>query len=254
MRAQGLQDIQDITSHHIRTFLADLDKQGHAASYIHTYARTIKTWMRFLHAEELLPTDPMAKVAMPRLDHKILPAFTPEDVKKLLNACHTPRDTALVLCLLDTGCRAAELVSLNIKDIDLKTGTVTVTQGKGRKDRITFLGAKARRSLHKYLLGRPNAKPDEPLFPSATTQERLMPNGLLLLWRRLGQKAGVENCHPHTFRRTFALWSLRAGMNIYALQQIMGHSDLTVLRKYLALVEEDLQEAHRKHGAVDNML
>ena len=72
--------------------------------------------------------------------------------------------------------------------------------------------------------------------------------------KRLGVKARVEHCHPHTFRRTFALWSLRSGMNIYALQQIMGHSDLQVLRQYLALVEDDLHDAHQKHGAVDNML
>jgi integrase len=104
-----------------------------------------------------------------------------------------------------------------------------VRQGKGRRDRVAFLGAKARKALLKYLLTRPDAEPAEPLFPSVRTGERLKPNGLLLLCRRLGARAGVEHCHPHTFRRTFALWSLRAGMNIYALQQIMGHSDLEVL-------------------------
>lgn len=68
------------------------------------------------------------------------------------------------------------------------------------------------------------------------------------------KRTGIEHCHPHTFRRTFALWSLRAGMDVYALQVIMGHSDLSMLRKYLALVEKDLEDALRKHGAVDNML
>jgi site-specific recombinase XerD len=254
LREQGVSDAQGITSHQIRLYLAELDKQGYASSYVHIYARTIKTWLRFLHAEGLIGSNPMAKVAMPRLDKEILPAFTPEDVKRLLAACLTDRDRALVLCLLDTGCRAAEFVNLNIADVERRTGTVSVRQGKGRKDRVAFLGAKARKALLKYLMSRQDAAPVEPLFPSATSGERLTTNGLLLLCRRLGKRAEVEHCHPHTFRRTFALWSLRAGMNIYALQQIMGHSDLSILRRYLALVEEDLAEAHRKHGAVDNML
>lgn len=254
LATQNVFDARNITPHHIRLFLAGLDKQGRAAGYIHIYARTIKTWVRFLHTEGLIPTDPMQNVAMPRLDKKILPAFTPEDVKLLLNACNTERDRALVLCLLDTGCRAAELVALSVGDVNSKNGAVTIRQGKGRKDRLAFMGAKARKALLRYLMTRPEAQPAEPLFPSFTSRERLKTNGLLLLCRRLGERAGVEHCHPHTFRRTFALWSLRAGMNIYALQQIMGHSDLEVLRKYLALVEEDLEDAHRKHGAVDNML
>jgi integrase/recombinase XerD len=254
LQEHGVTDCQGITPHDIRLFLAELDRQGYASSYVHIYARTVKTWLRFLHAEGLIASDPMAKVAMPRLDKEILPAFAPEDVKRLLDACLTERDKALVLCLLDTGCRASEFVNLNIADVDRKTGTVSVRQGKGRKDRVAFLGAKARKALLKYLMSRQEAASDEPLFPSSVTGERLTTNGLLLLCRRLGKRAGVEHCHPHTFRRTFALWSLRAGMNIYALQQIMGHSDLTVLRRYLALVEADLADAHRKHGAVDNML
>ncbi len=254
LQERGITDPQSITAHHIRLYLADLDSQGYASSYIHIYARTIKTWLRFLFAEDLIPTDPMAKVAMPRLDKEILPAFTPEDVKRLLAVCLTDRDKALVLCLLDSGCRAAEFVNLNISDFDRKTGAVSVRQGKGRKDRVTFLGAQARKALLKYLMLRQDAENDGPLFPSATTGERLTPNGLLLLCRRLGKRANVDHCHPHTFRRTFALWSLRAGMSIFALQQIMGHSDLAMLRRYLALVEEDLADAHRQHGAVDTML
>lgn len=78
--------------------------------------------------------------------------------------------------------------------------------------------------------------------------------GLQRLLYRLGQRAQVKNCHPHTFRRTFALWSLRSGMNIYALQKLMGHADLNILRRYLALVEDDLRLAHQEHGAVDATL
>jgi integrase/recombinase XerD len=72
--------------------------------------------------------------------------------------------------------------------------------------------------------------------------------------RKLGVAADVQPCNPHCFRRTFALWSVRNGMNLYALQRMMGHSDIAILRRYLALVEADLQEAHARFGAVDNAL
>lgn len=79
-------------------------------------------------------------------------------------------------------------------------------------------------------------------------------NALRCLLKRLAVKTGIPACHAHTFRRTFALWSLRAGMNIYALARLMGHVDLTMLKRYLALVEGDLAAAHHEHGAVDRYL
>ena len=254
LQAQGVVKPDGITAHHIRSFLVGLQRRGLADASQHAAARAIRAFCNFMVNEELLVASPMRKVKMPRQAKVILPAFAPEEVKQLLAACEYVRDAAIVLCLLDTGCRAAEFVGLDVGDVDLKTGTVKVRLGKGRKQRLAFLGARARKALLKYFMERGSPRPEEPLWLSQTTGERLTDDGLRLLFRRLGLLAHVPHCHPHTFRRTFALWSLRSGMNIYALQQIMGHSDLQILRRYLALVEEDLKEAHKKHGAVDTML
>ncbi len=254
LKAQGVHAPQDITPAHIRAFFVSLGKRGLADTTVHLHARAVKTLCGWLLAEGMITNNPMERVSMPRLDKKILPAFSPDDVRKLLAACHSPRDTAIVLCLLDSGCRASEFVALDVGDVDMRTGAVHVGQGKGRKDRVTFLGAKARRALLKYLATRKDARPEDPLWVSETTGERLTQNGLALLLRRLGKRAGVKDCSPHTFRRSFALWSLRAGMDVYSLQRLMGHSDLTVLQEYLALAQGDLEGAHRQHGAVDNML
>ncbi len=250
----NITDASQLTPHHIRLFLADLQRQEMAAWTIHDFARVIKTFCRFLQAEELIPDNPMRRVAMPHMDDKILPAFASGDIQALLDACHNARDRAIILVLLDTGVRASEFCALNIENVDLKTGTVMVRHGKGGKDRAVFLGARSRKALTRYMARRRAAKPIEPLFSKLRGGGRLAVSGLQTLLLRLGRVAEVKNCHPHTFRRTFALWSLRAGMNVYALQRIMGHSDLTILRQYLALVEEDLATAHREHGAVDNML
>jgi site-specific recombinase XerD len=254
LEKQGITAPEAIAPSHIRAFLVSLQRQGVKDNTVHAYARAVRAFLNFLVEEGIIPESPMRKVKMPRLDRRILPAFSPDDVRRLLAACEAPRDAAIVLCLLDTGLRAGEFVALNVADVDLKTGAVQVRRGKGGKGRVAFLGAKARKALLRYLLTRTEAKPEEPLWLSETTGARLTVHGLRLLLRRLGKRADVQHCHPHTFRRTFALWSLRAGMNVYALQQIMGHSDLSILRRYLALVEQDLAEAHKRHGAVDNML
>ena len=251
---QGVITPEAITAHHIRRHMVEMQRRGLADASIHASARAIRAFCNFMVREELLDKSPMRKVQMPRVEQRILPAFTPVEVQRLLSFCENDRDKAIILCLLDTGCRVSEFAALDVSDVDIHTGKVLVRQGKGRKQRVAFLGARARKALLKYFMVRGNVQADGPLWPSLNTSKRLTDSGHRLMLRRLGRRAEVDHCNPHTFRRTFALWSLRAGMNIYALQQIMGHSDLSILRRYLALVEEDLLDAHQKYGAVDNML
>ncbi len=78
--------------------------------------------------------------------------------------------------------------------------------------------------------------------------------GMTQMMARLRDRSGVKSCSCHTFRRTFALSCLRNGMNIYVLARLMGHADISVLRQYLALVEDDLEQAHAKYGVVDNLM
>ncbi len=258
LRARGVTDPAAITPALVRAYFAELGGSGLAAGSVHDYARPVKTWLRFLYADGIIPTDVMARVQMPRLDKAILPSFTASDVTELLRVCEDSqdpeRDTALVLFLTDSGVRASELCALRVGDVDTRTGAVMVRHGKGAKDRTCYIGARARRALLRYLLARFDATATAPLFPSLLTDRHLTPSGLLILCRRLGARAGVPDCHPHKFRRTFAIESLRAGMDLIRLAAIMGHSDLAMLRRYLYLVEHDLAEAHRQHGPVDSLL
>ena len=245
LSTQGVITPEGIKAQHIRRHMVAMQRKGLADASVHASARAIRAFCNFMVREELLEKSPMRKVQMPKMEQRILPAFTPEDVQRLLAVCNHERDKAIVLCLLDTGCRASEFIALNVGDVDIHSGKVVVLQGKGGKQRVTFLVAKARKALLKYFMARGGMQEDGPLWPGLNSDKRLTDSGLRLLLRRLGRRAKVDHCHPHTFRRTFALWSLRAGMNIYALQRIMGHSDLSIFRRYLALVEEDLHDAHR---------
>jgi len=204
VKEQGIRGPDGITAYHIRAYLVSLEKRGLSSASQHSAARAIRSFCNFMVREELLEKSPMKKVRMPKQEKKIMPAFAPEDVQKILKACQYKRDTAITLFLLDTGCRSSECVALNVGDIDIKTGSVRIKHGKGRKHRVAFLGATARKALLKHLMEREDVEPTEALWLSQNTGERLTEYGLRQLFQRLGKSAGVKHCHPHTFRRSFA--------------------------------------------------
>lgn len=256
-------DPSEITPPHIRAYLVELQRRGLKDTTQHAHARGIRTWLRWLEAEGDIAQNPMQRVAMPRLEQRIPAPYSPDDVRALLDACdrHSAigaRNHALVLTLLDSGLRASELVGLHVGDVDMRSGLCLV-MGKGRKMRQVRVGAKARQAIVRMLAYRPEANATAPLWASydgrgRETDSALTLHGLQTTLRRLGQAAGVEPCAPHRFRRTFALWCLRDGMDLHSLRMLMGHSTLDVLQRYLALAGEDVERAHKAHSPADRLL
>ncbi len=261
LQRQHVSEVSGITPTHIRTYLLALQRRGLKDTTQHAQARAIKAWLNWLVCEGELQQSPMRTVAMPRLEQRIPEPFTREEVRRLLAACdrQTPRgsrDYALALVALDTGLRLAELASLKVGQVDMRTGLATV-MGKGRKQRQVVVGAKARAAMLK-MLACTDARPGDGLWPAFNLRgERvgtLTREGVRLAIVRLGQRAGVQPCGPHRFRRTFALWSLRDGMDLHSLRLLMGHADLDVLQRYLKLAGEDVEKAHRLHSPADRLL
>ena len=151
--------------------------------------------------------------------------------------------------LLDSGIRGAECVNLKVANIDMKSGVVTVEQGKGRKDRLVRIGARTRKQLMKYLS---EVKPKERIWLSDKGKP-LSQFGLIQALERLSQRAGINKVTPHQLRRTFAINCLRNGMDVYILAKLMGHADISVLRRYLDIKDSDLENGHKASGPVDNM-
>lgn len=245
--------LHEITHIQIRKFLVSLQERGLSSHTQHKYARNIKTFLNYCVRDELLTVSPFVKVQMPRLQQKVLKSFTPDEIKKILKACRSERDTTIVLLLLDSGMRASELIALNVGDVDMHTGAVTIQKGKGGKGRTVYIGAKTRKQLLRYLLGRGKPGRNEPIFISASTDKRLTFFGLLQAMSRIEKRSDVQDVTCHGFRRTFALEFLRGGGNIYVLARLMGHSDIDVLRRYLAIAQDDLKAAHEKYGPGDNL-
>lgn len=262
LESRGTQSPTEIAANDIRAYLVGLQRRGLRDTTQHAHARGIKTWLNWLVNEGDLEVSPMRNVAMPRLEKRVPPPFAPEDVHRLLRACDTKtakglRDYAIVLALTDTGLRASEFVSLRVSSVDMRTGLITVI-GKGRKQRTVRVGARARKSILRYLGTRPEVIPASSLWVAygfdGTERGPLTLRGLQIVLRNLGKRAGVAPCSPHKFRRTFALWCLRDGMDLHSLRMLMGHADLSILQRYLALAGEDIERAHKAHSPVDNML
>ncbi len=162
------------------------------------------------------------------------------------------RDKAILLFLLDTGCRVSEVSDCKRGDVDFATGRVKVC-GKGVKERFVYLGQVARKVVWRYVNGhRPEPLPNQDYLFLSHDGHKMKRSGLASLLKRLGRLAGVENVHPHRFRHTAAVEFLRNGGDIFTLQRMLGHSSLEMVRQYLALVDEDLATAHRRASPADN--
>jgi integrase/recombinase XerC len=229
---------------------------------VNAYYRALRAFSNFCIAEGLLEDTPLKNVKAPRVPNDQIQPLDHEQVQALLDAARRTRsperDVAVILLLVDTGMRASELTGLQMTDVDRGTGELTVL-GKGNKKRAVYMGVACRRALWRYLeTERVEALPDEPLFVSVGGQKSgtaLTLSGVHRIVAQAGKAGGVKGvrCSPHTLRHTFAVNFLRGGGNLFELQQLMGHADLTVLRRYVALAEADLAQAHRNASPADRM-
>lgn len=221
---------------------------------------------------------PMMSVPAPKhTPHQPTP-YTEDELKRLLAATKTnapwrtktttvsrrptaTRDTAIILLLVDTGLRASELCALQVQDYDPATGRITIRHGKGNKQRTVYAGAKTREALRRYMTRRQQTlwqrdrrhlEPHQPLF-ATRTETRLTRDHLLHLIKVLARNAKITGANVHRFRHTFAIQFLANGGNAFALQDLLGHTDLTMVRRYVRYAQVDLIAAMRNASPVDNM-
>jgi integrase/recombinase XerD len=148
--------------------------------------------------------------------------------------------------------RASELCNAKLSDLDIRNKQLTVT-GKGNKRRVLEISNRTMQVIWRYLVTRAELPVGDPLFAN-NDDLFLTRSGLRRLVSRLGTRAGVEAAYPHRFRDTFGmrLIFLRNGGNIYALQALLGHSSLEMVKRYLILSEQDCSAVHRFASPVAN--
>ena len=196
LEEQRIRDVAEVTADHLRRYLLAL--KGHRnPGGVHAAYRAMRVFFRWYESETEPEgwKNPIAKVKPPKMPVEPLEPLGVPDLKAMLGTCERKtfagdRDRAILLALLDTGCRASEFAALNVGDVNLSTGTVMVRVGKGGKFRTVFVGAKARREILRYLKHRDAPRFEDPLW---VTQDgrRLTFSGLRQVVRRRAERVGL---------------------------------------------------------------
>ena len=252
--AENIADMYDITADVLRHFLLWLRSIGHNEGGVLANYRAVKAFFRWW-IDEVEPEgfrDPFLKVKTPKVSEDPLPPVSLDVVNQMVKSCgnhwHGIRDTAILLCLLDTGARAAEFTALNVEDIDMRSGSVEINRGKGGKSRTVFIEKTAQRALKNYLRNRQEG----PLWVK-NDGERLTYDGLRSMVRNRAIEAKVVPPTPHDFRRAFAINMIRAGCDLETLRRLMGHANLHTLHRYLRFVNDDLRRVHSQTSPANQL-
>lgn len=237
--------INEITTYDIRYYLSYKKKCGLANNTLDGMRRCFSAFFSWLQAEKIIIENPCISVAQIKCQKQIKKPFSPVELEKIRLVCTDARDRALIEFLNCTGCRVTEVQNLNIGDIDFETSECTVL-GKGNKERIVYITPIAKLFLQKYLETRTYTE-DDALFTGKHT-DRIHKNGIEALLRRIGKAAGVENVHPHRFRRTFATNMLDRGMDIQDVATILGHADLKTTQIYCYISQSNVKASFNKYS------
>jgi len=224
------------------------------------YFANLRVFFRWLVEEEALAVSPFDTLKQPINHQDQIQPYTEEQIQALLEAARQgrspKRDEALIMFMLDSGCRAGEVCGLQIKDVDLAGRFCRVT-GKGNRQRTVYIGSTTGRAMWQCIK-LSDGEPFTPVFRAEHNRfagHALTVNGLRQVVHRLGRKAGIESarCSPHTFRHTFAISFLRNGGNVFTLKELLGHSTLAICNKYVRLAQADMENQHRQFSPVDRL-
>jgi site-specific recombinase XerD len=224
----------------LAAFTADLLDRGAEPATAQARHLAVRRFGRWLHAEGELAEDPLAGMRPPKLDAKVIPVLSDDQLRRLVKACEGKtlrdrRDEALVRLMLETGLRAGEVVALRLEDVDVAGGTLLVHRGKGGGGRLVPFSAQTARALDRYLrLRRGHVLADTSALWLGECSHGLGYDGLYRALRKRAVAAGIQRFSPHQLRHTAASRWLAAGGSEGGLMAIAGWKRREMLDRYAA--------------------
>jgi len=255
IRESGLNSVLEVDHLTVRGYLARLQLNGLSRATVQRKLSSLKTLYRFLHRMGFIEADPTASISTPRVERRLPDFLTVEEVDMLLSAPREDRpievrDKAMLELMYSTGVRVSELLAIDLNDIDISEMTVRV-KGKGRKERILPFGEVAKKALERYLEIRDRMIPAgsncRALFVSDWGRRMTSRNfrqRLKIYTKRAGIKKKVS---PHILRHSFATHMLEAGADLRAVQELLGHSNLSTTQIYTHVTAERLKRIYDKY-------
>jgi integrase/recombinase XerD len=250
----GIEGVAGLTPAHLREFVYDLKDQGLQATSIRRTLSGVRTYFGFLIAEGHLNADPTEQVELPKIWRKLPGVLSRQDVESILEAPDITdrlywRDKALLEFAYASGVRVSELATLKVRDVDLVEGLATVF-GKGSKERVVPIGRSAQRALDIYIretrstLARKEGQGVVFLNAQGRPLTRM---GIWKILRKHVKRAGVKKrVTPHTLRHCFATHLLEGGADLAAVQEMLGHADISTTQIYTHVDREYLRDVHKR--------
>lgn len=252
LRKLGLRDLTQVDRTYLARYLQGLRQSGRANSTVSRTLASLRSFHSFLLREQKVASDPAAELHSPKSERRLPAVLTPGEVDRLLGApdVHTPaglRDRAMLELLYATGLRVTELVTLRESDVNLASSFLRCV-GKGSKERVVPLGQTARRALLEY------DRKARPVLLRGGTAETVFVNhfgrpltrqGFWKIVKKYARRAGILSpITPHTLRHSFATHLLENGADLRAVQEMLGHADISTTQVYTHVTTRRLREVY----------
>ncbi|MCM3087124.1 tyrosine-type recombinase/integrase [Bhargavaea ginsengi] len=243
-------NIRGITTEHFEGFIRDLMARGYQNSTINLNIRAMRAFFNYCARKKWIKRNPTDDVKRMKERQQVGATFNKSQLKRLLSVPQPDtfeglRDLTILTMFADTGIRLTELNALNVQDVKLAESSLHIQRTKNGIARRLPLTNRLKALLTVYLEVR-GIRPDiDALFVTAQGR-RLSRRNIQQRVLKYGELAGLRKeiqVSPHVFRRTFAKNKLMAGVDVFTVQALMGHSNLEILKRYVAIYSHDLDAA-----------
>lgn len=254
-KVELIPSLNDVQRVHIIHFLEFLKDQGKSAKTLARHIASIRAFHQFLLRSKVVEDDPTVQIETPRMERSLPKVLTLKEVEQLLDTPKTNdhyglRDKAMLELLYATGIRVSELIDLDIEHVQLTMGFIRC-RGKADKERIIPIGKTAADAVKHYLdQGRPHfvslKHADNALFLNHQGK-RLSRQGFWKILKKLALEAGIDKeLTPHTLRHSFAAHLVENGADLRAVQEMLGHADISTTQIYTQVTKPRLTDVYRK--------
>ncbi|MBO6656452.1 MAG: tyrosine recombinase XerC [Pseudomonadales bacterium] len=250
----NVKDWKDVSAHHLRSYITGAFRGGKSGKTLQRHLSSIRTLFNFLAREGVVRTNPAMEFSAPKSKSTLPDTIDTDQISRLLaieaKTWHGLRDRAILELFYSSGLRLSELVGSNVQDISFDDCTIRV-RGKGSKERLLPVGSKAIQALTAWLKDRvlaPRAKNiDESALFISERGARISARNVQARVREWCRRLGISGrVHPHTLRHSFASHMLESSQDLRAVQELLGHADISTTQIYTHLDFQHLADVYDK--------
>jgi len=234
-----------------------MSKQSIKITSINTRLRALRSFYNYLSKNKLIDKSPMKNIKLLRDRQKTIETLDNKEIELLVKVMRKQktfvsfRDEVMLLVFLDTGIRLSELVGIEVEDV--RGNKIIIRKTKNLFERTVYLSEVTQEQLRRYIQIRGHVEGTNKLFISQDNFE-LQPHSIQKRFTKYGNTANItKRVSPHTFRHTMAKRMILAGVDAFSLMHLLGHSDITITKRYVNMWGQDLESKHKLHGALKGL-